>query len=558
MEISLRFLIPIAIPLFDRPSMDIRRLLLTILTVLCVSVTGLSLVGSLNETQIQSRLELYQTNLLLRTVGLDGDRVTAPTEMDLSANTIGQAIRAGFGQGDVFNQALKSYQTFRDTAQGTLDKLNARLDDPSSIVTPDELFALQAEIRQQTQTIAEVDLRIGLLYAFQDKLDNAQKQWQPLIPDGFDFAATVQSPTIQTPTAPTQAQIPQTAGILSELWSTPTPTLNTITTVPPQLQTLDGWFSDVAIARWFELTNQTEPLAELRDNASDRANRTALKLSTVNLVPIVGLLIGSGLLIYLLIQRFTKKGKALLALNNTPAWDIPWSDDTTLQVFVVGFFFAGQLIVPIVLAGGLGFAGINPAALTGLPKASYILLGYGLLSIAGLWVLRYSIREHWPLAKSWFNYTLRDRWLSWGIGGYAIALPLVVGVSLVNQYLWQGQGGSNPILSIILENRDPWAIAAFFITASLAAPLFEETLFRGFLLPSLTRHLSPWGAVIVSALIFAIAHLSLSEVLPLTVLGIVLGGVYLRTRNLLAPILLHGLWNSGTLISLLVLSNGGI
>lgn len=528
--------------------MDIRRLLLIILTVLCFAVTGSSLVGSLNETQIQSRLELYQTNLLLRTVGLDGDRVKAPTEMNLSMETIGQAIRAGFGQGDTFNQALKSYEVFRKSAQGNLEKLNAT---SSNITTPDELFAVDAEIKRQTQTIAEVDLRIGLLYAFQGQTDSAQQQWAPLLPNTFDWADAVQNPA----PIPTE-QIAQTAGILAELWRE-SPTLTT-TTVPPQLQTLDGWFGDVAIARWYELTHQTDALTDLQSTVSLRANRTALKLSTVNLVPILGLLIGTGLLVYLLIQRFRQKSQSILALNSTEPWQIPWSDEAVLQTFVVGFFFAGQFIVPIVLAGSLSFAGINPATLTGLPKASYILLGYGLLSIAGLWILRYSIRDHWPLTKEWFNYNLRDRWLGWGIGGYAIALPLVVGISLINQAIWQGQGGSNPILSIILENRDPWAIAAFFITAAIAAPLFEETLFRGFLLPSLTRHLSPWGAVVVSGFIFAIAHLSLSEVLPLTVLGIVLGGVYLRTRNLLAPILVHGLWNSGTLISLLVLSNGGI
>jgi len=37
----------------------------------------------------------------------------------------------------------------------------------------------------------------------------------------------------------------------------------------------------------------------------------------------------------------------------------------------------------------------------------------------------------------------------------------------------------------------------------------------------------------------------------------VLGFVYSRSRNLLAPILLHGLWNGGTLVSLFILANGG-
>ena len=132
----------------------------------------------------------------------------------------------------------------------------------------------------------------------------------------------------------------------------------------------------------------------------------------------------------------------------------------------------------------------------------------------------------------------------------------IVLVSVINQQIWQGQGGSNPLLLLALQAQDQVALAIFFITSSIAAPIFEEIIFRGFLLPSLTRYISVRSAIAISALIFAVAHLSLSEVLPLTTLGIVLAVVYTRSRNLLASILLHSLWNSGTLISLFVLGSG--
>ena len=128
-------------------------------------------------------------------------------------------------------------------------------------------------------------------------------------------------------------------------------------------------------------------------------------------------------------------------------------------------------------------------------------------------------------------------------------------VSVLNQQIWQGQGGSNPLLQTVLEAQDPLALAIFFTTALVAAPLFEEFLFRGFLLPSLTRYMPVWGAIAVSSLIFAIAHLSLSEVLPLAVLGGVLGIVYTRSRNLLAPMLLHSAWNSVTMLGLFLLGS---
>jgi hypothetical protein len=100
------------------------------------------------------------------------------------------------------------------------------------------------------------------------------------------------------------------------------------------------------------------------------------------------------------------------------------------------------------------------------------------------------------------------------------------------------------------------ALLIFFSTAAIAAPVFEEIIFRGFLLPSLTRYFPVWIAIVLSSLLFSIAHLSLSEVLPLTALGLVLGIVYTRSRNILASMIVHSLWNSGTLLSLFVLGSG--
>uniref|UniRef100_UPI00286E6816 CPBP family intramembrane glutamic endopeptidase n=1 Tax=Chamaesiphon sp. VAR_69_metabat_338 TaxID=2964704 RepID=UPI00286E6816 len=134
--------------------------------------------------------------------------------------------------------------------------------------------------------------------------------------------------------------------------------------------------------------------------------------------------------------------------------------------------------------------------------------------------------------------------------------PVVIVVSILNEKIWHGQGGSNPLLQIMLESKNSIALLLFFLTAAVAAPLFEEFLFRGFLLPSLTRYVPTWAAIGISALIFGVAHLSLSEIVPLTTLGIILGTVYARTRNLLAPMLLHSLWNSSTLVSLYILGSG--
>lgn len=93
--------------------------------------------------------------------------------------------------------------------------------------------------------------------------------------------------------------------------------------------------------------------------------------------------------------------------------------------------------------------------------------------------------------------------------------------------------------------------ALWFAVLALAAPVWEELMFRGFLLPSLAAYLPPWAAVAATSLVFALVHFSRDGLLPLLLLGCVFGAAYAATRNLLAPIALHSLWNCWLLAQLL-------
>lgn len=314
---------------------------------------------------------------------------------------------------------------------------------------------------------------------------------------------------------------------------------------------LDGWFRDRALAQLYQLQQREEALQTLQAAKQAHAEQALLELAIIGTIPAVTGLIGLGLLVYLGIQWLRKGKESLLAKNEDTAWSTPWTGETVWQVFIVGFFLMGQLIIPLLLS----VLSVKPIGAGIRIQAVYVLVNYLLLALGGLGVLYLSIKSFFPLPEDWFRFNLRGKWWLWGLGGYCAALPLVIIVSLINQRLWQGQGGSNPLLSLALQAQDQVALGIFFFTAAIAAPFFEEFLFRGFLLPSLTRYLPVWGAIVVSSLLFAVAHLSLSEILPLTVLGMVLGVVYTRSRNLFAPMLVHSLWNSGTLLSLFILGS---
>jgi len=77
----------------------------------------------------------------------------------------------------------------------------------------------------------------------------------------------------------------------------------------------------------------------------------------------------------------------------------------------------------------------------------------------------------------------------------------------------------------------------------LAAPLSEEFLFRGLIFGGLRRSMAVLPSAVVSAAIFAVVHPPLS-MLPVFILGLCTAWSYQRSKTLLAPMLVHALYNA--------------
>ncbi|NEU79480.1 CPBP family glutamic-type intramembrane protease [Nostoc sp. UIC 10630] len=519
-----------------------RLVLIFVLTPIAVLLAVSALFGSWQEPQFQSRLELYQTNIALQAQGWQSE--------DSGDDNL-QGIREAILGEQPLESATKQYQEARQSVQANLDKINnklAQLRSQSEITpTPPKPLPevppttktskqgkqqLQQSLKQLQKLVAELDLRLGILQAQQGQTDTALKTWSEL-----------QKRSDVNP------EFGETAAVLSGLWSNPPRLLQN---AQERIQkNLEGWFRSSALVQLYQLQQRQDALLAVKAAQKETAAQAVFKLAVIGTIPTLAALIGLILLILLFAQRLLKGKASLVAQNADIPWSTPWDGETVLQVFIVGFFFMGQIFVPLVIS----VLPIPRPIVDVRLQAFSVLVSYLLVAFGALLVLYFSLKPFFPLPEFWFRFRLKNNWFLWGLGGYCTALPIVVMVSLINQQLWQGQGGSNPLLQLALESQDGVALGIFFFTAAIAAPFFEEILFRGFLLPSLTRYLPVWGSIIISSLLFAIAHLSLSEILPLTALGIVLGVVYTRSRNLLAPMLLHSLWNSGTLLSLFVLGS---
>ncbi len=514
----------------------VRRIVLTVLSAIVGLFISSALLASWNEPQVAGKLNLYQTNIMLQGSTLAADPNIPPALYDA---LIGK---------EALNLAKTQYQEARTTARDATDELQKKLSLATTTLakpTPES-----GAFQKANQNLQEINLDLGLIQAVQKQPIAAQQLWQQIERDipGSEIATT--------------------AEVLNQLWTAEKP-------VPAKaesiiIKNLQGWFKYQSLKQLYTKQVDTAKLQTLESQQISAATTSVYRLATMGIIRGGCVILGIGLGLWWGISKLWQRrgnsnpprteGLVMLQTNvmgqvitNEPHLpSVPWNWEIIWQV-MLGFFVIGQLLIPQFFSIVIKTSGWNRQHATLLENAAFILVSYGVLAIAMITFLRLSIASYQPIGQAWFSFQGKN-WVWWGIGGYLVATPIVLLVSVVNDKIWQGKGGSNPLLSLLLENNDSWAFFIFMLTAAIAAPLFEEYLFRGFLFPSLTRYFSVWQSIGLSGVIFAVAHLSVSEILPLAVLGSILAYIYYRTGNLLASMLVHSLWNGGSLLTLYLLA----
>ena len=119
------------------------------------------------------------------------------------------------------------------------------------------------------------------------------------------------------------------------------------------------------------------------------------------------------------------------------------------------------------------------------------------------------------------------------------------------------------LIEEISSSPTAFKLALAIIMAVLVAPITEEIIFRGILQGTLVRfYRSRWAAIIASAAVFALFHLSVREnpalgetaisnveaIPALFLLGLALGYAYEKSHSLYRPIVIHFFFNSLTML----------
>ena len=129
-----------------------------------------------------------------------------------------------------------------------------------------------------------------------------------------------------------------------------------------------------------------------------------------------------------------------------------------------------------------------------------------------------------------------------------LAILLHPGFVLLSElvlYMYPPSGGLEQIqsaVSLILSDApNMWAIIALI---ALVPAVCEEVAFRGFILSGLQTIRSKWTAIIISAMLFGIAHGILQQSIMATFVGIVLGMIAVQTGSLLPCVAYHLMHNA--------------
>ncbi len=103
-------------------------------------------------------------------------------------------------------------------------------------------------------------------------------------------------------------------------------------------------------------------------------------------------------------------------------------------------------------------------------------------------------------------------------------------------------------LEEVLMRGKPGALPIALLLVALAPAVCEELLFRGLVLSGL-RKLGPWVGVLLTALLFGLAHASVHRLLPTALLGVAFGVLVLRSGSIVPGMIAHGL-NNGVAVLL--------
>jgi len=179
------------------------------------------------------------------------------------------------------------------------------------------------------------------------------------------------------------------------------------------------------------------------------------------------------------------------------------------------------------------------------PDARGLLPRYVLIISRGVLFIVLVAGAWWMQRRPFGALGLASHLSVWDYAGFAFALLIGLvmvaqGKSLASAPVEKLQRAMKAVRSIKITPNTPGEIALFMLM-SLSAGVWEELVYRGFLVWFLVPLTNVVGAIVISALIFGLAHLyqGVRGFVASTVLGLIFAALYLFTASLWWLMVVH-------------------
>ena len=236
----------------------------------------------------------------------------------------------------------------------------------------------------------------------------------------------------------------------------------------------------------------------------------------------------------------------LFLLNNKNKLDTSDIDKHPLEKFSITHLLIGWFAIPLLFSPIFMLVALNIAGVEGFEE---YLKNENFSEITNIPVL---IVYVWYFSKEFKRANLNPKLIMGSLKGIDFKLP--IGLAIIKfLFAW----GANYItmygLSFIfpkyVENQMNHEYATSFIGwicfaigALVFAPIMEELFYRGIIFQKLTITKNSTQAILISAIAFAVMHFRY-DVVPLFITGILYVLLYLKTKQLIVPIISHFFYN---------------
>ncbi|MFD1066903.1 CPBP family intramembrane glutamic endopeptidase [Oceanobacillus locisalsi] len=140
--------------------------------------------------------------------------------------------------------------------------------------------------------------------------------------------------------------------------------------------------------------------------------------------------------------------------------------------------------------------------------------------------------------------------IGWSVLGIILALLAQGLAATIELEVFGIDPGSENTQGIMNMAR---AVPIFVVLPAIFAPILEEIIFRQIIFGSLYKKMNFFFAAIISAIIFAVIHWDFLHLLVYMAMGFVFAFLYVQTKRIIVPIIVHAGMNTLVVIAQLSL-----